>query len=734
MSGTAYGHLDYLTAKEVGSVTIQPNEPVVVGSFGTYTLTYVVGIYGLDVGGSLKIGNRRMSDWGQPQFDDPQAPNHVTVECSVPTTRLSARYDPRGYVRPFRAVIDIFVEKGALYPGDQIIVNLGDRSGGSPGMQAQSFPESECLFAVFVDCMNGGVWAPVPHLTPPLKVITGPAVGISLQGPSQAIAGRPFRVKVNGYDIFGNPTPTDETSLVIEADTPHSLSLESRHGRSLWVEDIILEQPGIHHLKLTRNGEEVACSNPIKVTADTPSFNLYWGDTQAQTASTVGTGTVEEYYAYARDVAGIDFCTHQANDFMVHQAVWDEVVEGTYKFHEPNRFVSILGWEWSGTAAAGGDRNVLFSGDQAPIYRSNSWHLPQGDPENERPTAADLHQSIREYLARSNDRVVLIPHVGGRRVDIDSVDTSLEPVFEICSCHGIFEWWLREALEKGLRIGVLGASDDHTCRPGLAYPSTPEMAIRGGLGAVYARDLTRNGILEALSARRCYGTSGERISVWVDADGHPLGSEFTAIKPPTIHVEVNGTAPLDEICLYDGNREVYAVHPNPRQRDNSRLRVIWTGAEGRDRNRYTRWDGNLKLSKGRFVSVQPLNMYTPKEKAYLKGATEIRWRSITAGHQVGILVEVDSPDEAVIAFESGPASFEFTLETVRREDLFVDAGGEQRSVMVSTQHSKGDKKEVLFDFDTAHLPSGAHAYWVRVIQSDFHRAWTSPVYVTVEDE
>jgi hypothetical protein len=574
MSGTAYGHLAYLTAKEVGSITIHPNEPVVVGSFGTYILTYAVGIYGLDVGGSLKIGTRRMSDWGRPQFDDPAAPNYVTARCSAPETRLSIRYDPRGYVRPFRAVIDIFVEKGALYPGDQIIVTLGDRSGGSPGMQAQSFPEAECLFAVFVDCMNGGVWAPVPHLTQPLEVITGPAVGISLQGPSHVLAGRPFRVKVNGYDIFGNPTPTDEDGLVIEADAPHPLSFDTRKGRSQWVEDIFLEQPGVHYLNLTRNGEEVACSNPILVKADPLSFNLYWGDTQAQTASTVGTGSVEEYYAYARDVAGIDFCTHQANDFMVHEAVWDEIVEGARKFHEPNRFVTILGWEWSGTAAAGGDRNVLFAGDQAPIFRSNSWHLPEGDAENERPTAADLHRSIREYTARSGDTVVLIPHVGGRRVDIDSVDTILEPVFEICSCHGIFEWWLREALEKGLRIGILAASDDHTCRPGLAYPSTPEMAIRGGLGAVYARELTRKGILEALSARRCYGTTGERISVWVDADGHPMGSELTVAKPPKIHVQVSGTAPIDEVCLFDGNREVYKLHPNPRYQDKAKLRVM----------------------------------------------------------------------------------------------------------------------------------------------------------------
>jgi hypothetical protein len=58
----------------------------------------------------------------------------------------------------------------------------------------------------------------------------------------------------------------------------------------------------------------------------------------------------------------------------------------------------------------------------------------------------------------------------------------------------------------------------------------------------------------------------------------------------------------------------------------------------------------------------------------------------------------------------------------------------ERSVTVSTRHFEGDEKEAIFDFDTTHVTTGAHAYWLRVVQSDFHRAWTSPIYVTVTDE
>ncbi len=490
-----------------------------------------------------------------------------------------------------------------------------------------------------------------------------------------------------------------------------------------------ISEPGIHYLDLRQNERVLARSNPILVASKPDPWNLYWGDTQAQTASTVGVGTVAEFFAYARDLAGIDFCAHQGNDFMLTDDAWNEVRRECKQFHEPGRFITFLGYEWSGTAGAGGDRNVLFQGDDGPLYRSSSWQLPQGSPESERPTARELHESIRKFARERQQRVLLIPHVGGRRAEMDSIDTDLEPIFEICSCHGIFEWWLREALERGYRIGIIGASDDHTCRPGLTFPSTPEMAIRGGLAAVYAKELTRDAILEALSSRRCYGTTGERIILWVEADGYPMGAEFASQNAPRIRVKVVGTNPLEEISIFNRNQEVFNVKPNPRYRDGRHLRFVWTGARGRDRNRYTDWDGKLTLSKGRILSVRTLNMYAPKEGIVGRSSTELSWRSITAGHHVGILVEVDAPDDAKISFITDPATFNFRLDQVRNEDLHIDAGGEGQAVSVSTLHSEGNTAHEEFDFVEQDLKPGNHAYYVRVVQADFHRAWSSPIYV-----
>jgi hypothetical protein len=52
-------------------------------------------------------------------------------------------------------------------------------------------------------------------------------------------------------------------------------------------------------------------------------------------------------------------------------------------------------------------------------------------------------------------------------------------------------------------------------------------------------------------------------------------------------------------------------------------------------------------------------------------------------------------------------------------------------VSVSTLHSEGDTAHAEFDFVEEDLKPGSHAYYVRVVQADFHRAWSSPIYVDV---
>jgi len=718
----------------LGTVSVAPINPIVVGILGTWTLTFTVGVYGIDVGGGLKIGMRRMADWGVPQFDDPGAPDYVTVSCS--SSQLAVRHDPRGHIRPFRSVIIVDVAESVLYPGDTISVVLGDTAHGSPGMKAQTFPETVCEFAVFVDPMSSGEYRRVPQVSPNVAVVPAAPERFDLQVPSTASAGAPFDVLVRSLDRFGNATPTDAVLGLSGAGQPTPITMMEKHGGVLGLDGISVPEVGVKRLELTRAGDVIAYSNPIVVREqgkDDGDWNIYWGDTQGQTANTVGAGSVEEYFRYARDVAGIDYCTHQGHDFMLTDEDWAEVTEQTRLFHDPGRFVTFLGYEWSPTTGAGGDRNVMYLGDTGPLYRCNGWQVGGAVTDTERATAEDIFAAFHGYMKENDAGVLLQPHVGGRRADVDVHDPDLEPLIEISSCHGVFEWRLLEALERGYHVGVVAASDDCTCRPGLTFPTTAEMCMPGGLGAMLAPTLTRGSLWQAMISRRCYATTGARIVLDVTVDGHPMGSRIRVGGPPTVTGTVHGTAALDEIAIFERADLIHLEHPNAPVRDGRRVKILWTGARTKDRSRHTVWDGELRIAGGRILSAAPLCIASAKFEITEEKPDRVAWKTVTAGQESGVLLEIEAGDEARISFDAGPAIFDFPIGEVRQKDIEFPCGGIGQNVRATTMHHEGGRSDADFTFTHDRVGRGECAFWVRVKQADFHRAWSSPIYVETGD-
>jgi len=79
--------------QRLGQVTLEPQTPVVAGTYGSCTLTYTVGTLGIDSNGQIKIAMRVVSDWAAPQFDEPQAEGYSTaVTDGAAKLRVGGRY------------------------------------------------------------------------------------------------------------------------------------------------------------------------------------------------------------------------------------------------------------------------------------------------------------------------------------------------------------------------------------------------------------------------------------------------------------------------------------------------------------------------------------------------------------------------------------------------------------------------------------------------------------------
>jgi hypothetical protein len=156
-----------------GWAELSPPDPVVAGSYGTWSLRYHVGTCGIDDRGRIRVAQRSVCDWGQPQTEDPCAPNYMSVSTTA-RARVQARYEPNGNVRPWARTIVLDVLDGFLAEGDTVTLVLGDKSEGNPGSMAQTFCEPRSEFKVLVDPFGTGVFIELDSSTI-LEITSGPA-------------------------------------------------------------------------------------------------------------------------------------------------------------------------------------------------------------------------------------------------------------------------------------------------------------------------------------------------------------------------------------------------------------------------------------------------------------------------------------------------------------------------------------------------------------------------------
>ena len=342
----------------VGQASITPTDPVVAGQLGTWTITYEVGAYGYDEFARLKIASRFASDWGPPQFNEPGSANYTTVrlESRCPTTIAHLAWEPRGYIRPWFKCLVVSIRDGSLYPGDKIHVTIGDRSGGGPGSRTQTFREKGCELRVLVDPFGTELYSALAP-SPQLDIVGGAIHRLVVVAPTTVRPGEPFEALVKAEDTWGNPCERFEGAGMLGAKGAPleglSGALTFRRGELAVarLSGLRSASAGVETRITAACGSYRAESNVIRALGQNES-KTRWGDLHGQTRATVGTGTIEEYFAFGREIALLDMMCHQANDFQVTDEEWRRLRREIERFHENRRCVIFVGYEWSGRLGA----------------------------------------------------------------------------------------------------------------------------------------------------------------------------------------------------------------------------------------------------------------------------------------------------------------------------------------------------------------------------------------------
>jgi hypothetical protein len=735
--------------EHMGSIRLTPAGAFVAGSHAELTLTYTAGTFGIDDTGMVKISWRTTSDMSKPQFDKPAAPNFTTVEASN-GAKLEVWFD-RLNIRPYANTLLIRIGRGYLRAGDMLTVRFGDRRQGSPGFRLQTNCEERVELKTSIDAFATYEFTELPE-QPGFALVPGPTARWNAIWPSLVVAGEPFRLAIVAEDMWGNPTSEANQQIALLPSRPvrglpASVAIRPGDGPRV-IENLVADAPGDLDLRLMENGEELARANPLRVVVAAP-LRRYWGDLHGQSGETIGMGSAESYFRYARDKAFIDMVGHQGNDFQITDAFWHKLNRLTAEFDVPGRFVCLPGYEWSGNTGMGGDRNIFFRREGRPIRRS-SHILVEGQ------TSTDaIYTANALFSALNEEDAVVIAHVGGRYADLKYAhDGRLERAVEVHSTWGTFEWLLHDAFERGYRVGVVCHSDDHKGRPGATRPGASTFGAIGGLTCYFMPELTRDALFEALRRRRHYGTTGTRL--FLDLRGSfdaavtgfsedpqiARGAEFEVrearmgdiirpgLVPMRLVAEVIGTAPVDRVDVLHGTQVVQTVRPYAAADLGRRVRVLWQGAEYRGRGRESMWNGKLTITDNRFVRFAPVNFLNPERKVQetTPGAV-LTWNSVTTGNLAGIDIWLDEARRGTLAIESNIVSGQVDLGALADDTIAFDGGGLGRRLSVYRLPETDWSRCVTLDH-TVKFSGGADLpVYLRVTQADGHQAWSSPIYL-----
>lgn len=301
-------------------------------------------------------------------------------------------------------------------------------------------------------------------------------------------------------------------------------------------------------------------------------LNLYFGDLHLHTSFSIDCIERERLeitpamsLAYAKNVSCLDFAAvadhHSPFRSGRHQLdgeEWRLINEATRDYEEDPNFIAFAGFE---LRCSRGD-TVVVLGEEF------------GYEEITAPEIGNIKGLWERFRGR---RYLTIPHFHfpGELSEGEwwaCPYDGVEPVLEIFSCHGsyesdcVLEQHISEIkpfrpdrhgkyfLQRGFRYGLVCNSDGHKGNAG-----------QNGLTAVYAPELTKEAILEAIVKRHVYGTTNARIRLLFTMNDYLMGDVAPNIPEKRLHISVAGERPFKAVDILR-NGELYRRYKPYRQK------------------------------------------------------------------------------------------------------------------------------------------------------------------------
>lgn len=459
-----------------------------------------------------------------------------------------------------------------MKPGESLSILMGspDKDAVKKGNACQKAVQRRRPFHLFIDPKGKGDYKENEVFY--LDVRGNQLKTLRIIAPSLVNRNKRFDVIVRFEDIFGNLTSNAPEGTLIDLSYEHlrenlSWKLFVPETGFIALPNLYFNEPGIYKIQLRNlKTKEQYYSPPIKCLPE-GALSLYWGMLHGESERIDSAENIESFLRHMRDDRALQFFATSCFDSEEETSndIWKGIVQQVAEFNEDDRFVAMLGFQWFGEPKEEGLRQFLYSKDSKPILRRK-------DTKN---------NSLKKIYKTNNPKELMaLPTFSmGNKTCYDFADfhPEFERVAEIYNAWGCSECTPKEgnlrpiqggkngiaesaegsllkALNNGCRFGfVAGGFDDRG--PYTDLFDTDQSQYSAGLTAILSKEHSRSSLFEALQARSCYATTGERIIVGLNIAGFGMGSEIDTKNRPGLEFNRHitgyaiGTQPLSEAVL-----------------------------------------------------------------------------------------------------------------------------------------------------------------------------------------
>jgi hypothetical protein len=200
-------------------------------------------------------------------------------------------------------------------------------------------------------------------------------------------------------------------------------------------------------------------------------------------------------------------------------------------------------------------------------------------------------------------------------------------------------------------------------------------------------------------------------------------------ETPHLLAHVFGSAPIERVEVRNGMQVIAQQRPYDNAALGRRIKIVWSGAQERGRDRLVRWNGRLHLQGNTITAAIPLNFWDADHPLEQPDDQQLVWQSVTTGGTSGIILTLAKANTGTLQIHTLQGNIEINIATLGLEPQIWEFGGLKKALHIYRLPDQQPTTDFSFTLPLAELHEGDNPIYIHAVQEDEHRAWTSPVYL-----